>query len=202
MAFLTSPAHLGHLVVEETILEATSPVLHAEPLKRVRLLTLSSKLLGSPLGLKIKHGVIPGLSRVGINVPAVLVLVLGPVGHAETLEDGSGASVEGDVSHTLKKGVWVEVLGVHVMHDIWLLVELVAVYILDTKSYIIIKNKNKHHWLQKHDDNKAAGLAALAAHHRSPTSVICRQSAQKRLYRMTLEGLAALDWDPENGYGA
>ena len=34
-----------------------------------------------------------------------------------------------------------EVLGVHVMHDIWLLVELVAIHILDAKSYIIIKIK-------------------------------------------------------------
>lgn len=163
VASLAPPAHLGDLIVEETILESTSPVFHAEPLKWVRLLTFTSKLLGSPFGLKIKHGVIPGLARVGINIPAVLVLVLGPVGHAEALEDSPGASVEGDVPDAFKKGVWVEVLGVHVMHDIGLLVELVAVYILDAKSYIIIKNKNKHHWLQKHDDNKAAGLVALAA---------------------------------------
>ena len=163
VASLAPPAHLGNLIVEETVLESTSPVLHAEPLKWVRLLTFTSKLLGSPFGLKIKHGVIPGLARVGINIPAVLVLVLSPIGYAEALEDGPGASVEGNVSDALKKGVWVEVLGVHVMHDIGLLVELVAVYILDAKSYIIIKNKNKHHWLQKHDDNKAAGLVALVA---------------------------------------
>ena len=203
VASLAPPAHLGNLIVEETVLESTSPVLHAEPLKWVRLLTFTSKLLGSPFGLKIKHGVIPGLARVGINIPAVLVLVLSPIGYAEALEDGPGASVEGNVSDALKKGVWVEVLGVHVMHDIGLLVELVAVYILDAKSYIIIKNKNKHHWLQKHDDNKAAGLVALVAPHRFSTNVICRQSAQKLTLPDDFGGPHSIRLRyPEKGYRA
>lgn len=141
MTLLTSPAHLGHLVVEETILEATSPILKAQPLKRVGLLTLTGELFGGPFGLNVMHGVVPGLARVGINVPAVLVLVLGPVGHAEALEDSPGASVERDVSDALEQSIRVEVLRVNVMHDIGLLVELVAVYIFDTKSYIIIKIK-------------------------------------------------------------
>jgi len=134
VASLASPAHLRNLIVEETILEAASPVLEAEPLERVWLLTLTSELFGSPFGLKIKHGVVPGLAGVCIDVPAVFVLILSPVGYAETLEDGPGTSVEGHVTDALKQSVWVEVLGVNVMHDVRLLVELVAVYILDTKS--------------------------------------------------------------------
>ena len=153
---LAPPAHLGHFVVEETSTESTSPVLEAEPLEWVRLLALSSELLGGPLGLQVEHGVVPSLAGVGINVPAVLVLVLSPVGNAESLEDGSGASVEADVSDTLEEGVWVEILGVHVMHHVRLLVELVAIHILNAKSYIIIKIKISTIG-EKHDDN-AAGL--------------------------------------------
>lgn len=43
-----------------------------------------------------------------------------------------------------------EVLGVHVMHHIRLLVELVTIHILDTESYIIIKIKIST-LLEKHD---------------------------------------------------
>ena len=85
------------------------------------------------------HGVLPGLAGVGINVPSVLVLVLSPIWDSETLEDGTGTSVEGDVTDALKEGVWVEVLSVDVMHDVRLLVELVAVDVLNTETYIIIK---------------------------------------------------------------
>ena len=113
----------------------------SEPLKRVGLLTLTSELLGSPLSLQVVHGVLPGLTRVGIEVPAVLVLVLGPVGHTEALEDGSGATVERNVSHTLEKSLGMEILGVDVVHDVGLLVELVAIDILNTQAYIIIKIK-------------------------------------------------------------
>ena len=138
---VASPAHLGHLVVEEAILEATLPVLETEPLEGVGLIALTTELLGCPLGLEVVHGVLPGLARIGIDIPTVLVLVLGPIGDLETLEDGPGASVEGDVTDALKKSVWVEVLGVHVMHHVRLLVELVAIHILDANSYIIIKIK-------------------------------------------------------------
>ena len=99
------------------------------------------ELLGGPLSLKIVHGVVPGGSGVGINIPAVLVLVLSPIGDFETLEDGSGATVEGDVTDALKKSLRMEILSVDVMHHIRLLVELIAVNILDTESYIIIKIK-------------------------------------------------------------
>ena len=141
VALLPSPAHLGHLVVEKSILQATSPVLEAEPLEGVGLLALATELLGCPLGLEVVHGVIPSLARVGIDVPAVHVLVLGPVRCAPALEDSPGASVEGNVTDALQKGIWVEVLGVQVVHHIRLLVELVAIHIFDTESYIIIKIK-------------------------------------------------------------
>ena len=160
VASLAPPAHLRNLIVEETILEAASPVLEAEPLERVWLLTLTSELFGSPFGLKIKHGVVPGLAGVCIDVPAVFVLILSPVRYAETLEDGPGTSVEGHVTDALKQSVWMEVLGVNVMHNVRLLVELVAVYILDTKSYIIIKIKISTIGHKKHDD-KIAKLEAL-----------------------------------------
>jgi len=128
------PGHHGGLVVEEAGTEAAHEVLEAEPLERVRILTLTTELLGGPLSLNIVHGVHPGLTRVSIHIPAVLVLVLSPVGDAETLEDGTGTAVEADVTDALKEGLGMEILSVDVMHDIRLLVELVAVHILDAKA--------------------------------------------------------------------
>ena len=141
MALVASPAHLRHFVVEHAGTVASKPVLSSEPLKRVGLLTFTSERYWGPFSLKIVHGVAPGLARVSIDVPTIHVLVLGPVGNAEALEDGPGSAIEGDITDTLKQGLWVEVLGIHVMHNIGLLVELVAIDILDAQSYIIIKIK-------------------------------------------------------------
>ena len=87
------------------------------------------------------HGVVPSLTRVRIDIPAVLVLVLSPVGNSETLEDCTRASVKGDVSDTLEESLRVEILSINVMHDVWLFMELVAIDTLHTKTYIIIKIK-------------------------------------------------------------
>lgn len=134
VASLTSPAHLRRFIVEETILVATSPVLEAEPLQWVRLLTLTIELYGGPFGLQVVHGVLPSLTRIAIEVPTVLVLVLSPIGNAESLEDSPWASVECNISDTLKKGFRVEILSVDVMHDIGLLMELVMVNVLNTQT--------------------------------------------------------------------
>ena len=141
MALVALPVHLGHFVVEHAGTVASEPVLSSEPLKRVWLLTFTVERYRGPFSLKIVHGVVPGLTRVGIDVPTVHVLVLSPVGDAETLEDGPGSAIEGDITDTLKQGLGVEVLGIDVMHNVGLLVELVAIDILDAQSYIIIKIK-------------------------------------------------------------
>jgi len=94
VTLVASPAHLGHFVVEETGTESTLEVLKSEPLKRVGLLALTRELLGGPLSLEIVHGVLPSLAGVSIDIPTVLVLVLGPIGDLESLEDSPGASVE------------------------------------------------------------------------------------------------------------
>ena len=141
MALVALPVHLGHFVVEHAGTIASEPVLSSEPLKRVGLLTFTVERYRGPFSLKIVHGVVPGLTRVGIDVPTVHVLVLSPVGDAETLEDGPGSAIEGDITDTLKQGLGVEVLGIDVMHNVGLLVELVAIDILDAQSYIIIKIK-------------------------------------------------------------
>jgi len=131
---LSLPLELRGLVIEKTGAHTTIEVLEAQPLERVRLLTLTSELLRSPLGLEVSHSVVPGLTRVSIDIPAVLVLVLSPVGNFETLEDSPGATVERYISNTLKKSVGVEVLSVDMMHNIRLLVELIAIDVLDAKS--------------------------------------------------------------------
>ena len=167
VALLSLPRHLGLLVVEKTAAVTSEPVLKSEPLEGVGLLTLTCEDLGGPFGLNVVHGVHPGLTRVSIDVPTILVLVLGPVGDAETLEDGPRATVEGDISDALKEGVWVEILSVDVMHHIRLLVELVAIDILDTETYIIIKIKLKHAHSEKHDSQSWGYLASLDCSERS-----------------------------------
>jgi len=134
MALVALPVHLGHFVVEHAGTIASEPVLSSEPLKRVGLLTFTVERYRGPFSLKIVHGVVPGLTRVSIDIPAVLVLVLSPVGNFETLEDSPGATVERYISNTLKKSFGVEVLSVDMMHNIRLLVELIAIDVLDAKS--------------------------------------------------------------------
>lgn len=80
------------------------------------------------------EGVIPGLARVGVRIPLFVVLSLGPVWNSESLEDSSGSSVEGHVTYTLIQGVWVEVLSIQMVHDEWLLVELILIGVLDSKA--------------------------------------------------------------------
>ena len=77
--------------------------------------------------MEISHGVIPGLSGVGIDLPAVSLLSGGPVWDSVSFENGSWLSVESNFSDSLKQGVGVEVLSINVVHEVWLFVELVHV---------------------------------------------------------------------------
>ena len=62
----------------------------------------------------------------------------GPVGNLEALEEGTGVSVEADVTDALKQGVWVEVLSEDVVLNVRLLVEFIAIEILNSNTYIIL----------------------------------------------------------------
>jgi len=84
------------------------------------------------------HGVVPSLSGVGIEFPSVLLLSGGPVGDLETLEEGSGSSVELNFSYSLEEGLRVEVLSKNVMLNVRLLVEFIAIEILNSNTYIIL----------------------------------------------------------------
>jgi len=125
---------LGHFVVEETGAETLSEMVLSEPLEGVRLLTLTGVLNGSPLRLHVCHGVVPGVAGVGIDFPAVLFLGGCPVGYLEALEHGTGLSVETDVTDTLEEGLGMEVLSVDVMHDVGLLVEFIAINVLNAHT--------------------------------------------------------------------
>jgi len=80
------------------------------------------------------HGIVPCLSGVGINLPAVHLVSLGPLWHLEALIEGSSFSIEMYISDSLKKGFRMEVLSVDVVHEIWLLVELVVIEIFETDT--------------------------------------------------------------------
>lgn len=62
----------------------------------------------------------------------------GPVRDLEALEEGTGVSVEADVTDALKEGIGVEVLSEDVVLNIRLLVEFIAIEILNSNTYIIL----------------------------------------------------------------
>lgn len=62
----------------------------------------------------------------------------GPVGYLEALEESTGLSVETDVTDSLKEGVRVEVLSINVMLNVGLLVEFIAIEVLNSNTYIIL----------------------------------------------------------------
>lgn len=132
------PSGLGDFVVEKTGREALANKLYAEKLKRVGCLAITRIWNGGPLSLHVIHRVFPGLSGVNIDLPAVFFLGSSPVRNCETLEDGTGKSVEPNITDTLEKGFRMEVLLVDVIHDVGVLVELVVIDILDAEAYIIL----------------------------------------------------------------
>lgn len=68
----------------------------------------------------------------------MLLLSGGPVGDSEALEEGTWASVEVNFTDTLEEGVGVEVLSINVMLNVWLLVEFIAIEVLNSNTYIIL----------------------------------------------------------------
>jgi len=84
------------------------------------------------------HGIIPSLSGVSIKLPSVLLLCGGPVRNLEALEESSRVSVEADITDTLMEGGRVEVLSENVMLNVGLLVEFIAIEVLDSNTYIIL----------------------------------------------------------------
>ena len=138
VTIVSEPGWVWNLVVEESGRGTLTELLKSEPLDDIWLLSLTPELHWSPLSTEISHGILPCLSRVSINLPSISLLGSGPVWNFETLEDSSWSSVEGDVSYSLQEGLWMEILSIDVVHDIWLLVEFVAVEILDSNAYLII----------------------------------------------------------------
>jgi hypothetical protein len=139
MTVVSEPGWVWHLVVEESAGGSLTELLKSEPLDNVWLLSLSPELHWGPLRVEVSHSIVPSLSGVGINLPSVSVFGGSPVWNLESLEEGSWSSVEGDISNSLEKGIWMEILSEHMVHDVWLLVEFIAIEVLDSNSYIILK---------------------------------------------------------------
>lgn len=135
---VSEPSGLGDFVVEKARGVTLAPLLKSEPVEDVGLQSLTSELHGGPLTVHVVHGVVPSLSGVGIEFPTVSLLSGCPVGDLETLEHGSGSSVECDFSHSLEEGIGVEVLSENVMLNVGLLVEFIAIEILNSNTYIIL----------------------------------------------------------------
>lgn len=82
--------------------------------------------------------IFPGLSGVSIEFPAVSLLSSSPVGYLESLEEGSWSSIEVDISDSFEEGLWMEVLSIDMELNVWLLVELVAIEVFNSNTYIIL----------------------------------------------------------------
>jgi hypothetical protein len=61
-----------------------------------------------------------------------------PIGDSETLEESSRSSIEVHISHSFEEGLRVEVLSIDVELDIGLLVELIAIEVFNSNTYIIL----------------------------------------------------------------
>jgi hypothetical protein len=135
---VSEPSGLGDLVVEEARGVTLTPLLKSEPVQDVRLESLTGELHRGPLTVQVMHGVFPSLSGVSIELPAVLLLSGCPVGNLEALEEGSGVSVESDITDALMESSGVEVLSEDVVLNVRLLVEFIAIEILNSNTYIIL----------------------------------------------------------------
>ena len=134
VALMSKPQWLWNFVVEESRGGALTELLDTEPLENVWLLSLTPEWSWSGLSIEVLHGIVPGLSGVGIDLPAVHLVSLGPLWHLEALVESSCLSVELHVSHSLEEGFGMEVLCVYVIHEIWLLVELIVIEVLETDT--------------------------------------------------------------------
>lgn len=96
--------------------------------------TLSCELHRGGLSSEISKGVIPGISGVSINFPSVSLLGSGPIRDAETLEERSLLSVEGNFSYTLSQSFRMEILSIDVIHVIWFFVELIHIKVFNSNT--------------------------------------------------------------------
>jgi len=62
----------------------------------------------------------------------------GPIRDSETLEEGSWSSVEVNISNSFEKSFRVEVLSINMELNIGLLVELIAIEVFNSNTYIIL----------------------------------------------------------------
>lgn len=132
---ISEPGWLWHFIVEESRAHTLAVALESQPLENIRFLSITRELHWGPFRVHIVHAVIPGLSGVLVDFPtSISVFSLCPVWDGETLVDCSWSSVERNVADTLKKGVWVEVLSVHVHVDHGLLVEFIVVDIFHSQT--------------------------------------------------------------------
>lgn len=96
--------------------------------------TLSCELHRGGLSSEISKGIIPGISGVCINFPSVSLLGSGPIRDAETLEERSLLSVEGNFSYTLSQSFGMEILSIDVIHVIWFFVELIHIKVFNSNT--------------------------------------------------------------------
>jgi hypothetical protein len=110
-------------------------MVESEPVEWVRWSTGWGILHWGPLRMEFMKGFVPSSSSVKVEFPSsVLVLGLGPVWSRNTLEHGSCSSSECNSSHSFKKGMWMEVLGIKVHHGMLLLEEFHGIEVLNSHT--------------------------------------------------------------------
>lgn len=135
------PSGFGLFIVEESWRVTLTVLFESEPWNNVWFHSFTNELLRSPFRLEVIDGVIPSLSRVSIEFPTVSLVRGSPVWHSETLEQGSWSSVEVHISDSFEEGFWMEVLGIDVVLNHWLLVEFIHIEVFNSEAYIILNLK-------------------------------------------------------------
>lgn len=135
MTSVESPGLVWNLVVEESAGMSREGMVESEPVKWVRWSTGWGILNWCPLRVEFVHGFLPSGSSIKVEFPSsVGVLGLSPVWGRDTLEHGSCSSSKLNSSHSLKEGMWVEVLGINVHEGMLLLEESLGVEVLNSHT--------------------------------------------------------------------
>jgi len=138
MTSVESPGLVWNFVVEKSAGVSREGVVKSEPVEWVGWSTSWSILHWSPFGVEFVHGFVPSGSSVNVEFPSsISVFGLGPVWSSDTLEHGSGSSSKSNSSHSLKEGMWVEVLGINVHEGMLLLKEFHGVEVLNSHTVIL-----------------------------------------------------------------
>jgi hypothetical protein len=132
---MSEPERLGLFVIEKSRSYSLTHLFSSKPFNRAWFNSLTEKLDWSTFSHSVLVSMIPGSSRRMVDFILSHLFSSSPVWYFETLENGSGSSVERDILDSISKSRWMEVLSINMMHMHWLLMEFLVVEVINSNTY-------------------------------------------------------------------